>query len=117
MIYKNESRWRTGIWLGFIDHTNEHIIGTRRGTLMCRAIRRFDATSQCDIIDIEEMQGSPWEPIPGRNTLRIPTNIEESGEAVNDEGETDGYAEEHKTEEIFQPTIDADQDESVVNIC
>ena len=112
MVYKDQSRWRTGIWLGFIDHTNEHIIGTQKGVLKCRAIRRYDATGQFDIIEIEAMQGSPWEPIPGRNSLKIPTNIEESGEVVNDEGDADGYAEEHKTEEIFQPTIDVEQDEN-----
>ena len=94
-IQKDQSRWRTGIWLGFIDDTNEHIIGTNRGTLKCRAIRRYDTTGQFNIIEIEEMRGSPWEPIPGRNTLRIPTNIEETGEVVNDEGEADGYTEEH----------------------
>ena len=30
-IQKDQSRWRIGIWLGFIDDTNEHIIGTCRG--------------------------------------------------------------------------------------
>ena len=90
MIYKDQSRWRMGIWLGFIDHTNEHIIGTQQGVLKCRAIRRYDETGQFDIVDIETMQGSPWEPVPGRNSLRIPTNIEESGEVVNDEGDADG---------------------------
>ena len=114
-IQKDQSRWRTGTWLGFIDDTNEHIIGTCRGTLKCRAIRRFDATGQFNAIEIEDMRGSPWEPIPGRNTLKIPTNIEESGEVVNDEGEADGYAEEHKTEELFQPTIDNEQDDSTAN--
>ena len=114
-IQKDESRWRTGIWLGFIDETNEHIIGTNRGTLKCRAIRRYDTTGQFNIVEIEEMRGSPWEPIPGRNTLKIPTNIEETGEVVNDEGEADGYVEEHRTEELFQPTIDIGQDENAAD--
>ena len=39
-ILKEESKWKTRIWIGFIDHTNEHIIGTPRGNLTCRAIRR-----------------------------------------------------------------------------
>ena len=51
MIRKYQSRWRTGIWLGFIDDTNEQIIGTRRGTLKPRAIRRFDATEQFSATD------------------------------------------------------------------
>ena len=31
-----------GIWLGFIDHTNEHIIRTSRGIVKCRAIKKKD---------------------------------------------------------------------------
>ena len=28
ILSKDEPKWKSGIWLGFIDHTNEHIIGT-----------------------------------------------------------------------------------------
>ena len=27
IVAKDEPKWRSGIWLGFIDHTNEHKIG------------------------------------------------------------------------------------------
>ena len=40
------------------------------------------------------MRGTPWEPVPGGKSLQNQTNIEESGEVVNDDGEADGYAEE-----------------------
>ena len=35
-IPKDEAKWRTGIWLGFTNHTNEHIIGTQKGAFYVR---------------------------------------------------------------------------------
>ena len=67
----------------------EHI-----GTLKCWAIKRKDETEQFNVEEINKIVGSPWEPVPGRNNMRIPTNIEESGEILNDEGEIEGHAEE-----------------------
>ena len=43
-IPKAENRWNEGIWLGFIDKTNEHIIGTQKGIVKCWAIKRKDET-------------------------------------------------------------------------
>ena len=34
---------------------------------------------------------------------------------IRDRGEADGYVEEHKTEELFQPTIDIGQDENAAD--
>ena len=93
MLAKEEARWRSGIWLVFIDHTNEHLIGTPTGTFKCRAIRRKDVTEQFSMINIESMKGTPWEHAPGRDSIKVPTNIEESGEVINDEGDVDGHAE------------------------
>ena len=115
MITKDEPRWRSGIWLGFIDHTNEHIIGTRKGTIKCRAIRRNDASDQFNAKMIEEMKGTPWRPVPGRDSLRIPTDIKEDGTVVDENGKEDGYAEENENmEERFNPGIDVEQDEEFV---
>ena len=75
------------IWLGFIDHTNEHSVGTKMGTIKGRAIRRKDSTEQFSMIQIEEITGTPWQPVPGKESLRIPTNIEYDGTIVNEEGE------------------------------
>ena len=58
------------------------------------------------------MKGRPWRPVPGRDSLKLPTNIEENGTIVDEEGKEDGYAEENENlEERFNPGIDADQDE------
>ena len=90
-IPKDESKWRSGIWLGFVDNSNEHIIGTPKGALKCRAIRRHDATEQFDAM--------------------LPTNIKESGEVISEDGKVEGYSEENgNQEERFNPGIDPEED-------
>ena len=112
ILSKDEARWRSGIWLGFIDNTNEHLIGTQKGVLKCRAIKRNDASEQFDATSIEQLTGTPWKPVPGRNSLKVPTNIEENGTVIDESGNVDGYAEENSnTEERFNPGIDVDEDE------
>ena len=69
MIPKNEPKWRSGIWLGFVDNSNEHLIGTEKGILKCRSIRRHDKSEQFDALMIEKFNGTPWKPVPGRNSL------------------------------------------------
>ena len=61
---------------------------------------------------IEEIKGTPWRPVPGRDSLKIPTNIYENGALVDENGKQDGYAEENENlEERFNPGIDVGQDE------
>ena len=45
LIPKDKSKWRDGIWIEFIDHINEHMIGTEKGIVKCRALRRKDETN------------------------------------------------------------------------
>ena len=45
-LSKDEPKWKIGIWVGFIDHSNEHIVATSRGIIKCRAIKRKDITEQ-----------------------------------------------------------------------
>ena len=112
MLAKDEARWRSGLWLGFIDHTNEHLIGTPKGVLKCRAIRRHDASEQFDAQMVENIRGTPWRPVPGRDSLKVPTNVEENGEVIDEDGEVEGYAEENENlDERFSPGIDKEQDE------
>ena len=98
----------------FIDHTNEHLIGTEKGVLKCRAIRRHDKSDQFDALLIAKLTGTPWRPVPGRNSMNIPTNIKENGTVLDESGNIDGYAEENEnTEERFNPGIDVEEDEAL----
>ena len=111
IIPKDESKWRSGIWLGFIDGTNEHIIGTPKGILKCRSIRRHDASDQFDATMIEKLAGTPWRPVPGRESLKIPTNIEENGTIIDESGEIEGHVGENENvEERFNPGFDPEED-------
>ena len=93
VIDKCIEKWRIGIWIGFIEDSNEHLIGTPNGIVKCYSVRRLDEVGNFDKKQIEEIRGTPWEPVPGRKSLHIPTNIEADGRIVNDKGEVEGQVE------------------------
>ena len=81
---------------------------------LCRSIKRYDASDQFDASLIDELRGTPWQPVPGRESLKIPTNIETNGQVINDDGDVDGYVEEDQnTEERFNTGVDETQDENI----
>ena len=45
---------------------------------------------------IEQMKGTPWRPVPGRDSLKIPTKISYNGTIIDETGKEDGYAEENE---------------------
>ena len=83
--------------------------------MKCWAIKRKDDPEQFNADEIKKIVGSPWEPVPGRN-MRIPTNIEESGEILDDEGEREGHTEEGiESEERFKASFDPNEDQEEPN--
>ena len=73
-IEKAEPRWEDVLWLGIIPQTHEHVICTCRGVIKCRAIPAMEESKKFDKEMVENMQGLPWQPVPGRKTNRIPTH-------------------------------------------
>ena len=61
-INKSEAKWRYGIWLGVIEHTSEHIVGTADGVIKCRAVAPLPEDNQYDAEFLEKMRGTPWKP-------------------------------------------------------
>lgn len=113
LLPKDEVRWKDGLFLGFIDGTTEYVIGTNRGSIKCRAIRHKDPTEQFNIESPNAMHGTPWMPVPSRESMRIPTNIEDSGEILDGNGNVEGHAEETENiSERFEVAIDSTQDDS-----
>ena len=103
-IEKNEEKWRMVIWLGFLEHSGEYIIGTGRGIVKCHAARRLDEVGNFDARKIEDLRGRPWQPVPGRLSMRIPTNIDTCGKVTNDKGEVDGHDDDvHE----YKPSLDS----------
>ena len=66
ILDKDIEKWRSGVWLGFIEESNENLIGTPNGIIKCYSIRRLDEVGNFDSEEIKNMRGTPWEPVPGR---------------------------------------------------
>ena len=81
-----EKRWRYGIWLGVIENTSEHIIGTKEGVVKCRAVSQITDDRKFDREFSAEIRGTPWRPSPRHSTWTIRTNLEED-EDIEEEPE------------------------------
>ena len=73
---KAEYRWAKGIWLGVREESGDHIIGTDKGVMKVRALRRTGSHAErWDWDEVQKMKGAPWEPVPGRPDIEIQTRI------------------------------------------
>ena len=82
-----ERRWKYGIWQGMIEHTGEHVIGTKEGTLKCRAISQLVPDKRYDAEFFDSTRGTPWKPSPRHSTWRLKTSLagDEDTEEVPEE--------------------------------
>ena len=70
---KARSRWESGIWLGIRDESGEVIVGTSSGVVKCRSVRRKPTHEErWNRVQLDEMLGTPWEPVPGFTSDEIP---------------------------------------------
>ena len=67
-------------------------------------------SDQFDALQLEGIRGTPWNPVPGRESLHVPTNIEADGRIINDSGDVEGYAEDQHNEDRFNSGVDPTQD-------
>ena len=77
---KGEPATKPGAWLGIIERTEESIIGTYNGVVKCRTINRMADGEQWHRDMVLGMRGSPWEPVPGKQGMHIPVDVDDSGE-------------------------------------
>ena len=82
-----------------IKQTKEHIVGTRHGSLKCRAISPSDENKRFDPELFVAMRGAPWKPSPRHEGWKLKTDLEDE----------EGYTEECP-EEIFKAKIDWNED-------
>ena len=112
-IDKAEEKFRFGIWLDFREESGEYIIGTDLGVVKCRGVRRLDEVGSFDLLRVSKLRGSQWQRIPGRQSLRIPTNIGVNGKVTDSNGADDGFvAEEHE----YTPSFNASVEMTVLRI-
>ena len=69
-----------GVWLGIIERTEETIIGTPNGVIKCRTVNRMVNGEQWNPELVLGIRGLPWEPIPGKQSMRIPVDVNENGD-------------------------------------
>ena len=73
---KAENKWRGGVWLGIREESGEYIIGTEKGTIKVRTVRRKGSEEdRWNWDEFTKIQGTPWEPIPGRPGIELTANI------------------------------------------
>ena len=78
---------KPGIWLGVIERTEETIVGTENGVVKCRTVSRMAEGEQWNRERVLRMRGSPWEPVPGKQSMHIPVDVDDNGEdPEGDEG-------------------------------
>ena len=73
--HKMDSRWSSGIWLGMRERTNESIIGTNQGCLKVRSIKRKPDGLRWKGTQWDNLQGVPWEPVPGREGIHLKSKV------------------------------------------
>ena len=71
-----ERKWKYGIWLGVVEHTGEHIVGTKEGTVKCKAISQLTPDKRFDQEMLDGIQGTPWKPSPHHKSWKLRANIE-----------------------------------------
>jgi hypothetical protein len=73
---KLRSRWASGIWLGIREESGEVIIGTSEGVIKVRTVRRKGShVERWCAVQLDAMQGTPWEPQPGVDSVEIFSKI------------------------------------------
>ena len=85
--YKGDPAKKYGVWLGVIERIEEIFIGTCRGVIKCRTVSRLPKGEQWDADVVANMVGTPWEPVPGNQSLSVPVMISEEGEIIDSEAD------------------------------
>ena len=68
--------------MGIKDETGECIIGTSEGTVKARDFKRFaEPAKRWDSTLVKSLQGTPWQPTPGRNdeSIQVKVRLAEEG--------------------------------------
>ena len=81
---KGEATRQMGVWLGTVERTEETLIGITRGIIKCRSVNRLPDDERWSYKCVTEMQGVPWELVPGRLGQHIPVEIGREGQVMDD---------------------------------
>ena len=59
---KFDERWASGVWVGRVDRSDEHILLTANGAQRVRSIRRKEEMERWGLEELNTVRGSPWDP-------------------------------------------------------
>ena len=76
-----------GVWIGFMEASDEHLIGTLLGVVKPRGVTALPGGQRFEAKAIDEMQGTPWRPSTVHRRTRVRTHIADEEEQGNDEEE------------------------------
>ena len=65
-----DDRWRTAIWLGKSDRSDEHVIGLQNGAVLARSVRRKVEGKRWNERALKMVTGTPWNLRPGEVVAR-----------------------------------------------
>ena len=77
------------MWLGSIETSDEHIVGTELGVIKARAVASVSGDKRFDGKAIEDMKGTPWKPSTKHKGTKIRTHLSEEEEEDDNEDEDD----------------------------
>ena len=84
---KLETEEREAIWLGHARCSNEMLIGTRSGVVRAYTVKRKEPEDRWDAQFIKEIQGTPQAPVPGQQSMEVPTRVNFDPAGPLEEGE------------------------------
>ena len=69
---KFEEQWEFGVYVGFVVRSGESLVATKDGVFRASSIRRRPSSERWSKAMLDEMRGTPGNPIPGSSHRRAP---------------------------------------------
>ncbi len=66
-----QDKFETGVWLGCIIRSGEHLIGTEKGVYTASSIVRHPEDKKWSSELVSKIKGTPREPVPGSGSSRV----------------------------------------------
>ena len=74
-VNKMDTEWKEGVWLGHARGSNEILVGTRDGVVRAYSVIRKPEGERWNRVLLQEMQGTPQQPDPNKQSEVIPIKI------------------------------------------
>ena len=73
-LSKAETRWKYGVWIGSIEASDEHLIGTPLGVVKARAVTALPDRQRFEAMAIADTQGTPCRPPTKHRGTKVRTH-------------------------------------------